>query len=224
MCVATEKRTFVADAVFIPDSARWKDSHGEHVDPIDCIVLMVDGDNNNADVFTEKAWNNDGDLFCRREWGEFTAVDDGKVELLPELWIVKIDEREHWIDADVLANCPRIYGVYVFDRKQHFHLCSFEACYELHFLGTQYDESDELQDDEYRRDEINNKILEGDAQCEQVSYWGKGDIDRMLQTEIKEGFLPPEGKHGGYRLNGIESVSYDDAIEEAREAHNGSPL
>ena len=224
MCVATEKRTFVADAVFIPDSARWRDNNGDHVDHADCIKLMVDGDNNNADVFTEKEWSNDGDPYCRREWGEFTAVEGGKVELLPVLWVVKIDEREHWIDPDVLANCPRIYGVYVFDRKQHFHLCSFEACYELHFLGTQYDESDELQDDEYRRDEINSTILDGDAQCEHVTYWSKADIDRMLKTEIEEGFLPPEGKHGGYRLNFIESVSCDDALEEARESHCGSEL
>ena len=221
MCVATEKRTFVADAVFIPNSARWKDNHG---DPDNCIKLMVDGDNNNADVFTEEAWNNDGEPFCRREWGEFTAVDGGLVDLRPELWIVKIDEREHWIDAEILANCPRIYGVYVFDRKQHFHLCSFEACYELHFLGTQYDESDELHGDEYRRDEINGKIVEGDALCEQVSYWSVANIDRMLRTEINEGCLPPEGKHGGCRLNFIESVTYNDALEEAREAHCGSEL
>lgn len=224
MPVTTDKRPFIADAVFIPDTARWSDSSGEHVTPYDCTLLMVDGDNNSAEVFTEEAWTNDGEPFCRREWGEFTAIDGGKVELLPELWIVKIDEREHWLDPDVLANCPRIYGVYVFDRKQHFHICSFEPCHELHFLGTQYDEADELQDDELRRDEINGKILDGDAQCELVSYWSKADIDQMLETEIAEGWLPPDGKHGGYRLTGIVSVTPDDAIEEAREAHSGSPL
>ena len=224
MSVATEKRPFVGDAVFIPDSARWNDSKCEHVDPDDCTLLMVDGDNNSADVFTEEAWNNDGEPFCRREWGEFTPVEGGKVDLLSELWIVKIDEREHWLDPDVLANCPRIYGVYVFDRKQHFHVCSFEPCYELFFLGSQYDETDELQDDEYQRDEINGRILDGDAQCEPVSYWSKAAIERMLETKIEEGFLPPEGQNGGFRLTGVESVSYDDAIEEAREAYNGSPL
>lgn len=224
MPVATDKRPFTADAVFIPDSARWTDSNGEHVTPDECTLLMVHGDNNSADVFTKEAWINDGEPLCRRESGEFTEVEGGKVELLPELWLVKIDEREHWLDPDVLADCPRIYGVYVFDRKQHFHICSFEPCHELHFLGTQYDESDELQDDEYRRDEINGKVLDGDAQCDVVSYWSKADIDRMLDTEIAEGWLPPEGKHGGYRLTGIVSVTPDDAIEEAREANNGSPL
>ena len=37
--------------------------------------------------------------------------------------------------------------------------------------------------------------------------YGKADIDRMLQTQIEDGFLPPDGKHGGYRLSGIVSVT-----------------
>jgi hypothetical protein len=204
--------TFVADAVFLPTDG------GDHV------LLMVDGDNNSADVFTEQAWINHGEPFCRRECGEFSVVEGGRVELLPELWIVKIDERGYWLDPDVLANCPRIYGVYLFDRKQHVHVCSVEPCHELHFLGSQYEESDVLLDDELRRDQINGKVLDGDAQCEPVSYWAKTDIDRMLETEIEEGCLPPEGKHGGYRLTGIVSVTPEDAIEEAREANSGSPL
>ena len=224
MCLATDMRPFVPDAVFIPDTARWKDSTGKHVTPGECMPLMVNGDNNTADVYTEDAWNRCGGPFCRRECGEFTEVEGGCVELLPELWIVKIDEREHWLDPEVLAACPRIYGVYVFDRKQRFHLCSFEACYELHFLGSQYEESNELIDDDYRRDEINGRIQKGDAQCELVSYWGKADIERMLQTEIEEGLLPPEGKHGGYRLAGIVSVTTEEAIEEATEASYLSPL
>ena len=224
MCVATEKAIFAADAVFIPDDSRWNDSQGDHVDPTDCTKLMVDGDNNSADVFTEEAWNNDGEPLCRRELGEFTEVEGGKVELLPELWVVKIDEREHWLDPDVLATCPRIYGVYVFDRKQHVHICSFDSNYELHFLGSQYEESEESQEDEQRRENINSKILDGDAQCEEVSYWDVHDIDRMLETGIKEGFLPPEGKHGGYKLDGIESVTPDDAYEEVRESYSRCEL
>lgn len=224
MTTTTDKQPFVANAVFIPDSARWSDRQGEHVAPDDCIMLMVVGDNVSADVYTEQAWNSDGEPFCRREWGEFADVYGGKVELLPELWIVKIDEREHWLDPVVLAACPRIYGVYVFDRRRHVHVCSFEPCYELHFLGSDYAESNELQADEERRDEINNTVVQGDSQCDQVTYWAKADIDRMLANEIKPGSLPPDGKHGGYRLDGIVSVTYADAIEETREAHGGCPL
>lgn len=224
MSPATEKRPFVADAVFIPASAIWKDSQGEHADPDQCIKLMVDGDNNSADVFTEMAWNHDGEPLCRREWGEFTSVEGGKVDLLPELWVVKIDEREHWLDPKVLAACPRLYGVYVFDRKQHFHICSFEPCYELHFFGSDYTLIDEVQDDDSRLSEIDDKIREGDCQCERVTYWGVLDIDRMLETEIREGRLPPEEKNGGYRLHGIVAVTYEDAVEQAREAHNSSSL
>lgn len=222
--VDTEKRPFVANAVFIPDSARREDHNGEHVESDECTLLMVDGDNNSADVYTEEAWNNDGQPICRREWGEFTEVEGGKVELLPEIWVVKIDEREYWCDPDVLANCPRIYGVYVFDRNKHIHICSTEASYELTFLGSDYTEVEAIADDDYRRDEINSKILNGDAQCEEFSYWGKYDIERMLQNEIKEGHLPPEGQHGGYRLTGFTAVTTEEAIEEARELHNGSPL
>lgn len=222
MCIATEKRPFVAEAVFIPESAIWKDSQGKHVDPDQCIKLMVDGDNNSADVFTEEAWQSDGEPFCRREWGKFTTVEGGKVELLPELWVVKIDEREHWLDPEVFAACPRIYGVYVFDRKRHVHICSFTPTYELHYLGSDYILIDGLGD--YRLSEIDEKIRDGDSQCDDVTYWGAHDIDRMLETEIKVGCLPPEGKHGGYRLQRIVAVTYEDAIEEAREAHHGSSL
>jgi len=224
MTTSTDKQPFVADAVFIPNSAVSSDRQGDHADPDDCIMLMVVGDNGNANVYTEEKWNNDGEPLCRREWGEFTEVTGGKVELLPELWIVKIDEREWWLDPEVFAACPRIYGVYVFDRRRHVHVCSFEACYELHFLSSDYTESDELQDDESRRDEIHGSIVQGDALSEQVTYWGKADIDRMLANEIEPSGLSPDGKHGGYRLDGIVSVTYADAIEEVREAHGGCLL
>jgi hypothetical protein len=224
MTTTTDKQPFVADAVFIPDSTVSSDRQGEHADPDACIMLMVKGDNGSADVFTEEAWRNDDEPFCRRESGEFTVVEGGKVELLPDLWTVKMDEREWWLDPELLAACPRIYGVYVFDRRQHVHVCSFEPCYELHFLGSDYIEASELGDDESRRDEIHGKIVQGDAQCEQVTYWGKADIDRMLANEIEPGCLPPDGKHGGYRLDSIVSVTYADAIEEVREAHGGCPL
>ena len=191
-----ERQPFVANAVFIPEVAQWHDHRGRHVDPTECVTLMVSGDNNQANVFTEESWKSDGEPFCYREWGKFTHVDGGKVVLLPELWVIKIDEREHWINSDVLSFCPRIFGVYAFDRKSHHHLCSFEPCYELHFLGSQYDESTELQDDEYLRDRINTLIQDGDAQSDPVTYWGVADIDRMIANKINPGFLP-EGENGG---------------------------
>ena len=224
MSIATEKRPFMADAVFIPAAALWTDSQGEHADPDQCVKLMVDGDNNSADVFTKETWSHDGEPFCRREWGDFTPVEGGRVELLPELWVVKIDEREHWLDPEVLAACPRLYGVYVFDRKRHVHICSFEPTYELHFLGSDYTLIDEVQGDDNRSSEIDESIRQCDCQCEQVTYWGVHDINRMLETEIRAGFLPTEGRNGGYRLRGIVAVSYEDSIEEAREAHNSSSL
>lgn len=210
MTTATE---FKPDCVFIPADRQY-----DGIDPDECTRLILDGDNNQGIVRTE-----DGQEFCRREYGEFVDVPEhGKVELLPDLHIVKIDERHHWIDPNILAKIKRIYGVYVFDRHQHFHLCSISASYELHFLGTQYEDTDGL--DEYESDELNGEILLGEAVTELVTYWDRHDIDSMLETKCEEGWLPPEGKNGGFALTGIESVTSEGAIEEAEECHRGNDL
>jgi len=209
MITATE---FKPDCVFIPTERQY-----DGIDPDECTKLILDGDNNQGIVRTE-----DGQEFCRREYGKFVDVPEhGEVELLPDLRIVKIDERHHWI-ADILNKTKRIYGVYVFDRRKYFHLCSFSASYELHFLGSQYEDIDGL--DEYESDELNGEILQGDAGTELITYWDRHDIDSMLETECKEGWLPPEGKNGGFALTGIESVTSEGAIEEIEECYRGSEL
>ena len=48
-----ERAEFVPNCVFIPSGAIWKDSRGEHVDPDDATLLMLDGDNNYGEVFTQ---------------------------------------------------------------------------------------------------------------------------------------------------------------------------
>jgi hypothetical protein len=116
----------------------------------------------------------------------------------------------------ILDRTSRLYGVYVFDRRQHFHLCSFEATYELHFLGSQWETSRELTDTE--GEELWETIREGDTQTEDVSYFGVPEIDRILGTPFREGFLPKEGS-GGMPVSELTSVMADDAIEEVREAH-----
>ena len=67
----------------------------------------------------------------------------------------------------VLERTTRIFGVYVFDRRQHFHLCSFSASYELYFLGSQWDEAEGLSDEDH--DELWERITEGDRQSEPVT-------------------------------------------------------
>lgn len=136
-----EKTAFMPNCVFIPAEAIWKDTRGEHVDPDDAAPLMLVGDNNYGEVFSAEAWEKDGFPSFFRRFGRFVDADDnpidpdhGRVELLPDLHVVKIEERDHWLDSVVMARTTRIFGVYVFDRRQHFHICSFSASHELHFF------------------------------------------------------------------------------------------
>ena len=221
-----EKATFVPNCVFIPADAVWNDSRGEHVDPEDATLLMLDGDNNYGELFTLNAWENDGPPSYLRRYGQFVDADDnpiepeqGRVELLPELFVVKIDETEYWLDPEVLQRTKRIFGIYVFDRRQHFHICSFSASHELYFLGSQWEEIEGLSDEEH--DDLWERITEGDGQSDPVTYWDRWDIDRMLTNSCLEGFLPTEVS-GGFALSGIVSVTTEDAIEEARESYQAS--
>ena len=222
----TDKATFIPNSVFIPSDAVWKDSRGEHVDPEDATLLMLDGDNNYGEVFTSESWEHDGHPNYLRRYGQFVDADEnpidpeqGRVELLPELFVVKIDEREYWLDPVVLGRTKRIFGVYVFDRRQQFHICSFTATHELYFLGSQWEEVEGLSDDEH--DDLWVRITEGDGQSDPVSYWDRWDIDRMLANACREGFLPTD-ESGGFALTGIMSVTTSDAIEEARESYQSS--
>ena len=136
-----------------------------------------------------------------------------------KLFVVKIDEREYWLDPVVLARTKRLFGVYVFDRRQHFHICSFSASHELYFLGSQWEEIEGLSDEEH--DDLWERITEGDGQSDPVTYWDRWDIDRMLANSCLEGFLPTEDS-GGFALTGFKSVTTEDAIEEARESYQSS--
>ena len=222
----TDKAAFVPNCVFIPADAVWNDSRGEHVDPEDATLLMLDGDNNYGEVFTSEDWANDGQPSYQRRYGQFVDADDnpidpehGRVELLPELFVVKIDETEYWIDPVVLGRTKRIIGVYVFDRRQQFHICSFTASHELYFLGSQWEEIEGLSDEDH--DDLWERIMQGDGQSEPVSYWDRWDIDRMLANACREGFLPTEAT-GGFALIGVVSVTTADAIEETRESYQAS--
>jgi hypothetical protein len=222
--VTVEKSAFVPNCVFIPASAV---SDGQHVDPEDATLLMLEGDNVYGQVFTKEAWELGGEPSFIRRIGKFFNADEeespidedlGRVELLPELCVVKIDERDYWCDPVVLARTTRIVGVYVFDRRQHVHICSFTPCYELHFLGSQWEEIDGLIDEEH--DELSDQIIRGDGQSEPVTYWDKHEVDSMLETACQEGCLPSPGRNGGFVLGDIVSVTTEDALAEAAEAYS----
>ena len=222
----TDKAAFIPNCIFIPAAAVWKDSRGEHVDPEDASLLMLDGDNNCGEVFTSEDWDNDGQPSYQRRYGQFVDADDnpidpehGRVELLPELFVVKIDERDYWLDPAVLARTKRIFGVYVFDRRQQFHICSFSASHELYFLGSQWEEIEGLNDEEH--DDLWERINQGDGQSDPDTYWDKADIDRVLANACREGCLPLDTS-GGFALTGVVSVTTEDSIEEARESYQAS--
>lgn len=114
----TDKATFIPNCVFIPAESEWKDFRGGHIDPDDATLLMLEGDNNYGEVFTADAWENDGLPTFLRRFGKFVDADDnpidpehGRVELLPELFVAKIDETEYWLDPLVLRRTKRIFGV-----------------------------------------------------------------------------------------------------------------
>jgi len=180
-------------------------------------LLHLDSEDNSGWLYTQDEWENNREPRIYRRYGKHEGLEEGeRVELLPDLWIVKLDEREHWIDPMILEHTSRLYGVYVFDRRRHFHLCSLEASYELHFLGSQWETSRELTDSE--NEELWESIVAGDSQAENVSYFNVRGINRILDTPFRGGFLPKEGS-GGIQVNGLISVTADDAIEEVREAH-----
>jgi hypothetical protein len=204
MTIIETKSSFQPNCVFIPES------EGDDPERNACTLLILEGNNNYGECFTREAWGK-GKPFYIRRMGRFDAVEGGRVELLPDLWVVKIDEREFWCES-IIAQTTRIFGVYVFDRRRHVHCCSLTPSYELQFLGSQY-ESVENIDEEW----LYEDIMEGDSSTSEVSYFDCHDIDRILKNVCKEGCLPKG--NGGFQLEGIAAVTTDTAIEKAIESY-----
>ena len=221
LTTAPRKQVFVPNAVFIPE----KDGvEGKDFDRDDCTFLFVDGEFSHADVYTQEAWKNSDEPAYIQRCGNFFLPDGseiavGRVQLLPDVCIVKIPERHHWSD-DVQALTARMFGVYALNRRQHFHLCEMCASYELWFLETQYEETEEVAADEEKRDELNGMILDGDVQTEFVTYWHVSDIEPLFgrNRRCRPGCLPrKKSGGGGYRLRGLTAVTWDAVLEEIAE-------
>jgi len=73
--------------------------------------------------------------------------------LLPDTCIVKVPDRDYWCD-DVQAMTKRNLRVYALDRRRHYHLCELCPSYELYFIEHQYEASDEVDQDEDKRNEL----------------------------------------------------------------------
>lgn len=221
----TMRQTFRPNAVFIPDK---HGKEGRDFDRSDCTLLLVDGVFSYAQVYTEEDWQNDGAASYIQRRGDFflpdgAEVGEGRVQLLPDPCIVKLPEKDYWC-PDVQAVTTRLFGVYVLDRRQHFHLCEFCASYELRFLETQYEATAEVADNEDRLDELNQTILAGDCHTEPVSYWHRKDIDPLFMRgrRCRPGWLPTGDQGGGYRLHGLRAVTWEGTLEEIEEARCNS--
>ena len=225
--LTTQRKPFVPNAVFIPT----KDGReGRDFDRTDCTLLQVDGEYSYGEVYTEEAWRNDGEPTYIQRRGDFFLADDteiatGRGQLLPDTCIVKVADRDYWSD-DVQAMTQRIFAVYALDRRQHFHLCEMCASYELHFIEHQYEAIDQVDQDEDKRDELYELILDGGRYEEQVIYEHRKDIDPlfMRRHRCRPGWLPKNDRGGGYRVRGLRAVTFDGVMEELFESRCNSDL
>jgi len=221
------KKLFRPNAVYIPS----KDGkEGSDFDRDDCTLLFVDGEYAHAEVYTQEAWKRGGKPSYIQKRGEFYLPDGseitaGRVQLLPDACVVKIPERQWWC-PEVQRMTKRIFGVYALDRRQHFHLCEFCASYELYFIETQYEETDEVAADEDKREELSEMIMEGDRDTEPVSYFHVREIDPLFLRgrRCRPGCLPKGDHGGGFRLRGLRAVTWDGVMEEISELRCNSDI
>ena len=124
------------------------------------------------------------------------------------------------VDAKILAQTSRLFGVYVFDRRQVTHCCSLSGSYWLTFLGTQWQPLSDLNDQQC--EDLADAIQEGDCQCDGTNYFDVADVERMIAQPCRKYFLP-EGAAGGFHVD-VSAVVTDDAVAEIEEAYRGSEL
>lgn len=225
MTTLADRGPFKPVAVLIPASAQPSPrDHDSIVIPDDCTLLHLDSRANTGPLYTREEWELGAEprFYRNGPRGECEGLTDGDViELLPDMAIVKLEERDYWCDEWILERTTAIYSVYAIDRRQHHHLCSFEANYEAYYLGTQYDEVEGLSDSDH--EQLWERINEGALANELYSYFSASDIDSVLKNVCREGWTPANGKSGGYAIE-TGMVRTEDAYRYCQEANCGSEL
>ena len=100
------------------------------------------------------------------------------------------------------------------------------ASYELWFIEHQYEAVDWVDQDDDKREELNELVLEGGRYEEPVIYEHRKDIERMFKRgrRCRPGWLPTGAHGGGYRLRGISAVTWDGVMEEIAERRCNSGI
>ncbi len=212
---------FKPTAVLITADAEFKDGDRTAVDPTLVTLLHLESDENTGWLYTKDEWEGDKEPRIYRRHGNHEGLAEGeRVELLPDMWIVKIDERQHWVDPTILAQTSRLFGVYVFDRRQVTHCCQLSGSYWLTFLGTQWQPLSDLTDEQC--EDLADAIREGDCQCDGNNYFDCTAVERMIAQPCRKHCLP-EGAAGGFHVD-VTAVTTDDAIAEIEETYRGCEL
>jgi hypothetical protein len=134
-------------------------------------------------------------------------------KILPKIGAVRIDETQYWSD-DVQEKVDKIYGVYLFDKNQHTHLCELTPSYCLWYMGfavyadgLDADELCELEDD-----------MRSNDYSEPVTYMHCSAVDKMDAENFDWDF---NVDHENYDYD--DEDSYRDMIDDMMEAYSGNP-
>lgn len=127
-----------------------------------------------------------------------------------KFFLIKLDETEYW-EHPTLVNSGRIFGLYVADLSQRTHCCEWTPSYELNFVKSQCEFFDEK-----NYEEIDDCMMEADANSEPVIYMHCTTVDSLPSIDRKKQFFPQQNSGGAlFELDGCEDM--DEAIEYVKE-------
>ena len=109
----------------------------------------------------------------------------------PEIWVLLVDETEHWISERVLEEVDRLIGVYIYDASRVIHIASMTGSFECRFIETAAHGKNDDGVHQTISDEVYEIISEGNIYAEEWYYFSEHDIDALLV--LKEGQALPEG-------------------------------
>lgn len=112
---------------------------------------------------------------------------DGK-QVIPAVHIVLIEETDSWC-AEIREKAGRLFVVYIFDKRRHVHACELTPSYELHFLKTIYSREfpySENYENEIERDNLENKIIDGNRETQDIQYYHVSDIDHRPTISLSK--------------------------------------